>query len=110
MASKVRWHLLSIAKLLISLLLASATVATRLGDEKQQLDLKSVWNSTTHNPTAAEMKASIIQISDTPSETKHLDEMTITHLQMEETHNDSTAEEQLNLNSASSRPIRKRKF
>lgn len=104
MARKVTWHLLSNVKLLISLLLASMTVATCLtGDGKHQMDSKRVWDSTIRDSMSAEMKEATMQILDTSSEPKlHLDEMTTTHLLIDETNNSTTAEKQLNLNSQSS--------
>lgn len=104
MARKVTWHLLSNVKLLISLLLASMTVATCLtGDGKHQMDSKRVWDSTIRDFIPAEMKEATMQILDTSSEPKlYLDEMTTTHLLIDETNNSTTAEKQLILNSQSS--------
>lgn len=101
MANKVRWPLLSSEKLLIRLLLASITVATCLGDGNQQLDSKSVWDSVIQEFMPAEMKATI-QILDTQSEPENLDEMTTIHLLIDEIHNRTKVEKNLNLNSQSS--------
>ena len=102
MANKVRWPLLSSEKLLlIRLLLASMTVATCLGDGNQQLDSKSVWDSVIQEFMPAEMKATI-QILDTQSEPENLDEMTTIHLLIDEIHNRTKVEKNLNLNSQSS--------
>ena len=101
MANKVRWPLLPSEKLLIRLLLASMTVATCLGDGNQQLDSKSVWDSVIQEFMPAEMKATI-QILDTQSEPENLDEMTTIHLLIDEIHNRTKVEKNLNLNSQSS--------
>jgi hypothetical protein len=77
------------------------TVATCLGDGNQQLDSKSVWDSVIQEFMPAEMKATI-QILDTQSEPENLDEMTTIHLLIDEIHNRTKVEKNLNLNSQSS--------
>jgi hypothetical protein len=101
MANKMRWPLLSSEKLLIRLLLASMTVATCLGDGNQQLDSKSVWDSIIKEFMPAEMTATL-QMLDTQSEPKNLNEMTTIHLLIDEINNRTTVEKHLNLNSQSS--------
>lgn len=100
--SKVRLHLLCASvELLISLLLSSVTVATCLGDGKQQWDSKSVWDSTTPNSVAAEMNVTR-QILVSPSKPQHLDEMSTVHWQIDGPNDGIATEKQPNLNFASS--------
>lgn len=100
--SKVRLHLLCASvELLISLLLSSVTVATCLGDGKQQWDSKSVWDSTTPTSLAAEMNVTR-QILVSPRKPQHLDEMVTAHRQIDGPNDGIATEKQPNLNFASS--------
>ncbi|XP_046443885.1 uncharacterized protein LOC124193958 [Daphnia pulex] len=103
--SKVRLHLLCASvELLISLLLSSMTVATCLGDGKQQWDSKSVWDSTTPTSLAAEMNVTR-QILVSPRKPQHLDEMATAHRQIDGPNDGIATEKQPNLNFASRKMI-----